>query len=659
MNSPSTAQAFRDGMAAHGIITHDNIIADGRLHRFHVEGDRTGSKNGWYVLHCEPYPAGSFGSWKLGSAETWKPAPPKGRLSIEDRRALQKAQAEAAARVAADIERFEAKARAEAESIWQHADLAPAGHPYLLAKKISPNGSRLYKGCLVLPVRAADHTLHSVQFISTTGEKRFLRGGRTRGCCYAMGKVGKRAYVAEGFATGTTIHEATGEAVFIAFHAGNLLPVAKAIREKRPRLELVIAADNDAWTDGNPGFTKAIEAAKASRAKVALPRFRDTKTGPTDFNDLFCLEGLEAVKTELARACKPELLEGVPGVLAASVKPGTVAWLWPGWIPRSEVTILDGDPGVGKSAIACELAGCISSGRAMPGAANGHACARGIVFVDLENSLAHTMIPRLLAAGADLKRVRIIRSITDADGTERTPEIPRDVNAIERAIYDVDAALLVIDPVVGCLPVDTDAHRDQHVRRALAPLQRLAEQTGIGLVAIRHLNKNSSTKVVYRGGGSIAFIAGARAGLVVERDPDDPAWRVLAASKASLGPEPSSLRFQLVPCGDSIRVQWGGESVYTAEALLGDTGGEEGREERAAAKEFLRGELEDGPVRATEIFSTGKKHAFSDKTLKRAKKDLGVRSYQVRMRGERWWEWRLPKRATEGPQGATNRDLAP
>jgi hypothetical protein len=194
----------------------------------------------------------------------------------------------------------------------------------------------------------------------------------------------------------------------------------------------------------------------------------------------------------------------------------------------------------------------------------------------------------------------------------------------------------------------------------MAPLQRLAEQTGVAILVIRHLNKNCGTKAIYRGGGSIAFIAGARAGLMVERDPDDPTWRVLAATKASLGPEPVSLRFQIVPSNNSTRIKWGGQSRYSAETLLADGGGEEGRDKRHAANEFLRSELEDGPMRVTEIYSKGKKHGFSERTLDRAKKDLGVISYQVRLgRGERWWEWRLPKGAKQDSQDATHSEVAP
>ncbi|HMK23893.1 MAG TPA: AAA family ATPase [Terriglobales bacterium] len=652
MENEEMVNLFRGALAEAGLITRDPIISDGKLRRFHVEGDRQGRKNGWYILHREPYPMGRFGSWKTGIRETWKAPFPK-RLSAQDRRALQKALSEAQTAHAAEMHGREEKTRKEAESIWKHADAAPWGHSYLLAKKISPNGAKINRGRLVLAVRDMGGTIHSLQFISGGGEKRFLADGRTRGCCYGIRGSGKRIYVCEGFATGASIHEATGDSVAIAFHASNLAPVAQAIKEKLRRVEVVIAADNDQWTDGNPGRTKAIEAAKETHSKVALPRFRNTATRPTDFNDLFALEGPDAVKQQLARACKPQLLENVPGVLAHSVKPAKVEWLWSGWIPRAEVTILDGDPGVGKSAFACELAASITTGRAMPGAADGQSLPRGAVFVDLENSLEHTLVPRLSVAGADLARVRIMRSILGPNGNERTPQIPYDLHEIEKAIHDVQADLLVIDPLVGCLPLDTDAHRDQHVRHAIAPLQRLAEQTGVAVLAIRHLNKTGGSNPLYRGGGSIAFIAGARAALLIQRDPNDPTWRVLAATKTSLGPEPRSLRFQLVPSGDSTKVEWGGASPYSAESLLADSGGEEGRRERHEAKEFIRGELQYGPMKATEMFSKGKKHGFTEKTLRRAKADLGVDSHQIHLKGERWWEWSLGQAPNKAGQVAT------
>ncbi|HEV2491481.1 MAG TPA: DUF3631 domain-containing protein [Terriglobia bacterium] len=293
-----TTAEFREAMESVGIITQSEIIADDRIHRFHVEGDKPGRKNGWYILHLNPYPVGAFGAWNRDGHHTWKRPVPRS-LSREDRAALQKSCIEADARLEAEIAVNQAKARARAKYIWNRVALAPSNHPYLVKKHISPNGAKLHRNLLLLPVRDVEGALHSLQFIGASGEKNFLTGGRVSGCCCAIECPGQRIYVAEGFATGATIHEVTGEAVAVAFNASNLKPVAIAIRKKHPETELVIAADNDAWTDGNPGQAHAFEAAKAVKAKVALPRFRDTSTRPTDFNDLFVLEGAEEVRKQL------------------------------------------------------------------------------------------------------------------------------------------------------------------------------------------------------------------------------------------------------------------------------------------------------------------------------------------------------------------------
>ena len=121
----------------------------------------------------------------------------------------------------------------------------------------------------------ADGALHSLQFISEDGGKRFLSGGRVVGCYFSIGQTQDAAAlcIAEGFATGATIFEATGYPVAVAFNAGNLLAVAKAMREKFPDLPLIVCADDDRNTDGNPGLTKATEAARAVGGLLVIPEF--------------------------------------------------------------------------------------------------------------------------------------------------------------------------------------------------------------------------------------------------------------------------------------------------------------------------------------------------------------------------------------------------
>ena len=170
--------------------------------------------------------------------------------------------------------RERAEAAMKAVAIWKAATPAPDGHAYLIRKGIKAHGARLHKGALLIPMRA-DGMIHSLQFIGGDGDKRFLTGGRVAGCYFGIGNTRSAAAlcIAEGFATGATIFEATGYPVAVAFNAGNLLAVARALREKFADLPLVLCADDDQHTPGNPGLTKATEAARAVGGLLAVPQF--------------------------------------------------------------------------------------------------------------------------------------------------------------------------------------------------------------------------------------------------------------------------------------------------------------------------------------------------------------------------------------------------
>jgi len=248
------------------------IIADGRLHRYRVDGDKAGSLNGWYVLHLEAQPFGAFGSWKTGQSETWT-ATDRAHPTNAERQALQERMA--AARAARDAEqaKIHAATRERAAKLWARS--APAGndHPYLERKGVRAYGIRQLRGQIVIPLRDVDGELHSLQFIGANGKKVLLTGGRKRGCYHALGRPERALCICEGYATGATIHMATGHATAVAFDAGNLEPVARALRGKFPRLPMVICADNDTGTPGNPGLTAANAAALAVGAAVAVPTF--------------------------------------------------------------------------------------------------------------------------------------------------------------------------------------------------------------------------------------------------------------------------------------------------------------------------------------------------------------------------------------------------
>ena len=262
---------FRQAMIDAGLAPDDDVLADGHMHRFRVEGDKPGSKNGWYVLFGDGLPSGAFGSWKHGISQKWCAKSSRDMTPAEQAEHHRKMEMAREVREAEDAARRE-KAQKKAISIWQSCSAAPNNHPYLVNKRVHNHGLRLSKGALVVPLRDTAGVLHSLQFIDTDGNKRFLSGGRKKGCYFSIGDVSDTLCIAEGYATAASVHEATGYATACAFDAGNLLPVAQALRRKLPEIKIIICADNDIQTPGNPGLTKARMAAAAVDALVAFPR---------------------------------------------------------------------------------------------------------------------------------------------------------------------------------------------------------------------------------------------------------------------------------------------------------------------------------------------------------------------------------------------------
>jgi putative DNA primase/helicase len=174
-------------------------------------------------------------------------------------------------------------------------------------KGVAAYGIRSDGQRLILPLRDSNGRLHTLHFIDGDGSKRNLAGGRVLGCYHLIGEPNGTLCICEGYGAGASVHDATGHAVAVAVSTSNLKRVAEILRDKYPRVSLVLCADNDQWTDGNPGVDKATEAALAAEAKIAIPHFKDTSDRPTDFNDLMRLEGLKAVRKQLARASKPKL----------------------------------------------------------------------------------------------------------------------------------------------------------------------------------------------------------------------------------------------------------------------------------------------------------------------------------------------------------------
>jgi putative DNA primase/helicase len=308
-------QQFMAAIEATGLIPPDSIHADGKLRRFNASGKR-GDDTGWYVLHLDGVPAGVFGCWRLGITETWC-GKSDNAMTVMEREAHRQRIKEAVAQREADEAAKHKAAAAEAEKRWQAAKPCTT-HPYLSSKGVQAHGVRIdAAGALIVPMRDTAGNLHSLQTITPDGEKRFLSGGSVKGCYLAIGKPkGGKLIVCEGYATGASLHDATGEAVAVAFNSGNLEAVALDLRAKYPALKIVVAADDDYQTNGNPGMSKATAAAQAVGGTVAVPDFGVNRPDrATDFNDLHQIAGLDAV-----RRC----------IEAAQVAPGSV---WPDPMP--------------------------------------------------------------------------------------------------------------------------------------------------------------------------------------------------------------------------------------------------------------------------------------------------------------------------------------
>jgi RecA-family ATPase len=333
------------------------------------------------------------------------------------------------------------------------------------------------------------------------------------------------------------------------------------------------------------------------------------------------------------------------GKLLSSVEPEEVSWLWPSWLALGKLALVDGDPGLGKSAMTLDLAARVSSGRGFP---DGAQCEpSGVVLLSAEDGLADTIRPRLDVAEADTSKILALATVPNENGHDRLLSIPEDLALIEKGIRRVGARLVVVDPLMAFLSGETNSHRDQDVRRALAPLAGLADRTGAAVLVIRHLNKASANNPLYRGGGSIGIIGAARMAFVVGKDPRDENRRVLASTKNNLAPPPQSFMFGLEEAkSGSVRVNWLGQSEVSAKDILATPQDHEHADARGEAVEFLNQVLADGPLPAKQVIVEADDAGIAEKTLRRAKKILDVIVYRENITGEKRgsgrWMWKLP-----------------
>ena len=307
-----------------------------------------------------------------------------------------------------------------------------------------------------------------------------------------------------------------------------------------------------------------------------------------------------------------------------TIQPVEVKFLAKPYLPIGKFSLLIGDPGVGKSTLAMNIAAMLSTGRPIL-ESDSEPITGCVIYQSAEDNVADTLKPRLLANGADCSKIAVIES----NGLD----ISKDCQLLDNAIRDTKAALLVLDPLIAYLGAKADMCRAADMRRLLSGLIIVAEKRKCVLLAIGHMNKSEGAKSLYRGLGSIDIAASARSVMLIERSDDDPDVRVIKHIKSSLAPEADPLAFR-IESNSSVRFlgTYEGEQTGSTDPM------EDGKREWASS--VILSLLSGGPRSSADVQRACADAGISERTLNRAKKDLGIRS----VRKVDTWYWTLENR---------------
>jgi hypothetical protein len=357
--------------------------------------------------------------------------------------------------------------------------------------------------------------------------------------------------------------------------------------------------------------------------------------------------GIRAELNDLADNAKvvgpPEPAEGPVLVSLADVKPEPVSWLWHGRVALGKLTLLVGDPGLGKSFVTLDIAARLSKGRPWPDAPAVPTPVGGAVLLNAEDDPADTIRPRLDAADADLFRIKVLQAVQRKRRDKRGDSfcLQTDIPALEEAIRAVrDCRVVVIDPITAYLG-RTDSHNNAEVRGLLAPLTALAAEHDVAVLAVTHLNKSQGGPAIYRAMGSLAFAAAARAVWGIIKDKDDPQRRLFLPVKNNLGGDAYGLAYSIVPSGSAAVVAWEPDPVtISADDALANDAGKRSTVNDNEAVAWLREALKNGPMASTEVLAQAKANGFTEKAIRRALEHLGGSTKKGAFDGG--WRWTLP-----------------
>lgn len=585
-------EQFRRAMADAGIEHGSEIVADGKIHRFSTSGKK-GRKDGWYILYGDGIPAGAFGCWRSGINETWC-SRSRADLTPEEKNAYQRQMAEAERLREAERQKRKNRAGKKAQEEWEAGRPAET-HPYLDKKRISGTGAKIdAEGRLIIPAKDVKGRIHSLQRISDDGGKRFLPDGAISGHFATIGtnKNGP-VYVVEGFATAASVHAATGQPVVVAFNAGNLEPVIAEIRQKSPKREIIIAGDDDRFTEGNPGRAKAEAAARKHKCRAIFPKFKTLHDNPTDFNDLAVREGVEEVRRQI-KSSEPEQRKGFRLVPLANIEPKPPEYIVDKYLERDNLVVVFGDPATAKSFVGVNMACCVGSETPF----HGHPVLSGpVVYIagEGQSGIARRFMAWGLRHGIDYRTLPVFVSMVPA------------------AMCDEEGALLVLDAIKDMDPkpvlviFDTlarnfgpgDENSTADMGRFIGNADRIRAICGAAVLIIHHSGHGDKT----RARGAMALKAGVDAEYHLTRDDMGVITMKNLKMKDAPPPEPISFRIRSVelpltrddgkPVTSAVLDDLAGHSEPVTRALLDLL-----KHEAAAENYFSRVEIQKKPAGA-------------------------------------------------------------
>lgn len=336
-----------------------------------------------------------------------------------------------------------------------------------------------------------------------------------------------------------------------------------------------------------------------------------------------------------------------------------LAWLWPSRIPLGKVTVLSGDPGLGKSLVTLDIAASVSRGSCWP-CGEGTAPLGDVVLVSAEDDPADTIRPRLEAADADLHRIHVLDAVefVDADGRpQRRSWKFTDTDALGTRLAALpECRVVIVDPLSAYL-AGTDSHKNSDVRALLAPLAEMASRRRVAVLCVSHLNK-SAGPAMYRTTGSLAFVAAARAVYGVAKDPNNASRRLVIPIKCNLSADSTGLAYKLIAKADGTPViEWEPETVtISAEEAFSVPAYDDEQGERREAVEWLTDYLAGGPKSAKQVRVAAQENGLAWRTVRRAQVALNIRPAKTRFDGG--WEWALPAKVATDPEDVHLKNVA-